>query len=188
MFDKYYAKLSHTGFALSLGRDSLMIWKQNELLWDDDVIALGVGVRAKLGKSFELNGGYYSGGAYTSQVFDATNSVDWDIIHWAVPRGLSSGAYGLVDLWGLDSDAGSDLDLVDGTDSIDVSYDGFPKLGSQSAVFSGTNPLINFAIAADMQAMEFWLNDDLPIDGIMTVNYGGGKTFTLSITNRLLGG
>lgn len=50
--DKLVAKLSKNNIWLGLGRDDLPFWKQNELLWDDDVYLDGVG----LGYTHKIDG------------------------------------------------------------------------------------------------------------------------------------
>ena len=62
VFDKWYYKLKQNHFWAWGGRNSLPIWKQNELLWDDDATVIGASGGLKnypfsSGKA-SFNGGY----------------------------------------------------------------------------------------------------------------------------------
>ena len=58
-FDKWYMSYSDGKATAWAGRNSLPFWKQNEIIWDDDVTASGVGLNWKL-ENLELNAGYFS--------------------------------------------------------------------------------------------------------------------------------
>lgn len=60
--DKWYLKATAGDFWVSVGRNGLPIWKQNELFWDDDVTPAGVagGVNHDFGGGkIQLSGGYF---------------------------------------------------------------------------------------------------------------------------------
>ncbi len=57
--DKWYFKYKNGGSALTAGRSGIAFWKQNEMLFDDDVTPVGVGYALK-GDTFGLNLGYYT--------------------------------------------------------------------------------------------------------------------------------
>lgn len=63
-FDKWFLKGRYDAFSTWVGRNSLPIWKPNELFWDDDVTPAGVAAAYKSGmgesSSLGLNAGYYS--------------------------------------------------------------------------------------------------------------------------------
>ncbi|MDH3628188.1 MAG: putative porin [Acidobacteriota bacterium] len=64
-FDRWYVKSTFkNGVWASAGRNSLPFWKQNELVWDDDVTPAGVGVghQQTIGKRGTLGfqGGYFT--------------------------------------------------------------------------------------------------------------------------------
>jgi hypothetical protein len=61
--DRWYLQGSTGGFSAWAGRNSLPIWKQNELLFDDDatMAGLGVGWKGDVGPGrLSLGGGYFS--------------------------------------------------------------------------------------------------------------------------------
>ncbi len=62
--DKWYAKAKGEKAWGWIGRNSLPLWQQNELLWDDDVtpagLALGVETTVGGGSKLALNTGYFS--------------------------------------------------------------------------------------------------------------------------------
>ena len=57
--DRWFARAHYRGFSAWAGRDSPPLWKQNELLWSDDVTVAGLGANYKRGV-FSLNLGYFS--------------------------------------------------------------------------------------------------------------------------------
>ncbi len=57
--DRWFARAHHGDFSAWAGRDSPPLWKQNELLWSDDVTVAGLGVNYKRGV-VGLNLGYFS--------------------------------------------------------------------------------------------------------------------------------
>lgn len=57
-FDKWFFSWSGDRFEVSLGRNSLPLWKQSELIWDDDVTVLGIGSSLSTEK-FEINLGIF---------------------------------------------------------------------------------------------------------------------------------
>jgi len=59
VFDKWYGKVKSDKFWAWAGRNSLPFWKQNELLWDDDVTVAG----GALGFSLPLGAGNLKGNA-----------------------------------------------------------------------------------------------------------------------------
>jgi len=58
-FDKWYFKYSSGNVSTWLGRNSLPLWKPDELLWDDDVTPAGLGLTYKSG-GLSVNAGYFS--------------------------------------------------------------------------------------------------------------------------------
>lgn len=62
--DKWSVKARGNKLWGSVGRDSLPLWKQNEMLWDDDVTPAGVagGFKTRVGENgdFTVNLGYFS--------------------------------------------------------------------------------------------------------------------------------
>jgi Putative porin len=63
-FEHAYLRARQGGFEAWMGRNSLPVWKANELFWDDDVVPAGVGLSygktvGKRGK-VTLNGGYFA--------------------------------------------------------------------------------------------------------------------------------
>ncbi len=57
--DRWFARAHHRGFSVWAGRDSPPLWKQNELLWSDDVTVAGLGGKYERG-ALALNLGYFS--------------------------------------------------------------------------------------------------------------------------------
>ena len=57
--DKWYFKYKTGGAAVTAGRSGIAFWKQNEMLFDDDVTPIGIGYTFG-GGSFGLNAGYYT--------------------------------------------------------------------------------------------------------------------------------
>lgn len=58
-FDKWYLKYKGNGYSFTAGRSGLAFWKQNEILFDDDVTPMGVSY-ALSGSHLGLNAGYYT--------------------------------------------------------------------------------------------------------------------------------
>lgn len=60
--DRWFVKGSRGGKELWLGRNSLPLWKQNEMFWDDDVTPIGLGftVPWSNGEHLRFSGGYFS--------------------------------------------------------------------------------------------------------------------------------
>ena len=64
LFDKWYGKVSGNNLWVWAGRNSIPLWKQNEMLWDDDVTLAGAAVGIKNinfgnGK-LAVNAGYFT--------------------------------------------------------------------------------------------------------------------------------
>lgn len=63
-FDKWYLKAKRGGLWGWAGRNSLPIWKPNELFWDDDVtpagMAFGFETKVADGADLSFNGGYFA--------------------------------------------------------------------------------------------------------------------------------
>ena len=57
--DRWFARARYGNFSAWAGRDSPPLWKQNELLWSDDVTVAGLGGKYEHG-ALELNLGYFS--------------------------------------------------------------------------------------------------------------------------------
>lgn len=62
-FDKWYMKYQDGGFSGWIGRNTLPYWRQNLLIWDDDVVPAGIALSYTKGKGnreITLNGGLFS--------------------------------------------------------------------------------------------------------------------------------
>jgi len=63
-FDKWFVQAKFEDLSIWAGRNSIPFWKQNELVWDDDVTPVGVGLGYKwaVGEALNvtLNGGYFT--------------------------------------------------------------------------------------------------------------------------------
>ncbi len=63
--DKAYIKYHHDGWTAWIGKNSINLWKTNEILWDDDVKPEGIGIHKNLHFSgfyspgFQINAGYF---------------------------------------------------------------------------------------------------------------------------------
>lgn len=57
--DRWYFSAHHDGWRATVGRMSLPLWKQNELLWDDDVTPAGVAAGRDIG-NWKFDAGYFS--------------------------------------------------------------------------------------------------------------------------------
>ena len=57
--DKWYFKYKGSNSSVTIGRSGITFWKQNEMLFDDDVTPIGIGYTFKAA-SIGLNAGYYT--------------------------------------------------------------------------------------------------------------------------------
>jgi len=58
-FDKWYVEYRAGDFSTWLGRNSVPMWKPDELVFDDDITPAGLGLRYKL-SNFTFNAGYFT--------------------------------------------------------------------------------------------------------------------------------
>ena len=80
--DKAYVKGKYLDGFLSIGKDSMPLWKQNEYFWDDDINPEGVGLGYTLKElgplSVTLQGGYFivdEGGWYSTDKTDGDKDL-----------------------------------------------------------------------------------------------------------------
>jgi hypothetical protein len=105
-FDRWYVRGKRGGFEAWAGRNDLPFWKQDELMFDDDVTMPGVTVRWEKGK-LALAGGYYSPPVgmtlFTGNM--AAGQVAWQPELGGVRLAFAGGAY-LFDANPTDMDNG----------------------------------------------------------------------------------
>ena len=65
LLDKAYIKYKHSGWTAWIGKNSINLWKTNEILWDNDLKPEGIGIGKKLHfygdyvPEFKINTGYF---------------------------------------------------------------------------------------------------------------------------------
>lgn len=95
--DKAYVKGKYRDGFLTIGKDSMPLWKQNEYFWDDDINPEGIGLGYTLKElgplSVTLQGGYFivdEGGWYSTDKTDG----DKDLVSY---QGVVKGGFDFAD-------------------------------------------------------------------------------------------
>ncbi|MEI6969955.1 MAG: LamG-like jellyroll fold domain-containing protein [bacterium] len=138
------------------------------------------------------NGGYYTNGTYVSRAMDAGSSVNWRKFEWQAPGELTNDIQGLIALYHLKS--WGDAQGVVGGDNTPASVTmadssgSMPKLGMDCGRFDGVSSHVTGfpGLSTNIMTVEFWINDDNPQDGIMTLaSYSNGPAY-LAISNGIV--
>ncbi len=105
VFDKWYLKAKKDKFWAMVGRDGLPIWKQNEMLWDDDATVVGAAAGIR---NYELGNGRLSANTGYVSLPDGMQHQYWGMGFGQLVYATSFDNFSLTAAGGVLSIDGSD--------------------------------------------------------------------------------